>query len=149
MTLRVEKLTVTMGAVAAALHEAAGFHETWTIDAFNGLLAAGAEGLLAVLGDAPVGLILWRVAADEAEILTICTVPAKRRRGVGRRLMEAAKARLAAAGTRRLFLEVAVDNDAAIALYRAFGFTDAGLRRAYYIQPDGPVDALVMALTLS
>ncbi len=148
MTLRLEPLTVAMGGVAAALHEASGFHEIWTADAFNGLLATGAEGLLAVSDSAPVGLILWRVAADEAEILTVCTLPAHRRLGVGRQLMEAANAILKTAKIQRLLLEVAIDNDAAIALYRGFGFTDAGRRRGYYMRPDGRADALVMGLTL-
>jgi [ribosomal protein S18]-alanine N-acetyltransferase len=147
MTLRLEPLTIAMSDVAAALHEASGFHETWTADAFNGLLSAGADGLLAVSDETPVGLILWRVAADEAEILTICTLLAHRRLGVGRHLMEAAKAALKAVGIQRLLLEVAVDNDAAIALYRAFGFADAGRRRGYYTRPDGRADALVMGLT--
>jgi [ribosomal protein S18]-alanine N-acetyltransferase len=136
-----------MGDVAAALHDASGFHETWTADAFNGLLASGADGLLAVSDGTPAGLILWRVAADEAEILTICTLPAQRRLGVGRHLMDAAKAALKAAKIQRLLLEVAVDNDPAIALYRAFGFTDAGRRRGYYTRPEGRADALVMGLT--
>ena len=148
MMLRLEPLTVAMGDVAAALHVASGFHETWTADTFNGLLATGADGLLAVSDGAPVGLILWRVAADEAEILTICTLPTHRRLGIGRHLMEAAKAALKTAGTERLLLEVAVDNDAAIALYRAFDFADAGRRRAYYTRPDGRIDALVMSLSL-
>lgn len=147
MMWRIEPLTVAMGDVAAALHEASGFHETWTADAFNGLLATGADGLLALSGDTPVGLILWRVAADEAEILTICTLPTHRRLGVGRQLLEAAKAALKAAEIERLLLEVAVDNDAAIALYRAFGFAEAGRRRGYYTRPDGHADALVMGLT--
>ena len=148
MMVRIEPLTITMGEIAATLHGAAGFHEVWSAAAFNGLLAAGAEGLLAALDEVPAGLILWRVAADEAEILTICTMPAERRQGVGRRLIEAAKATLTAAGAGRLFLEVATDNAAAIALYRAFGFAEAGRRRGYYMRPEGPIDALVMALTL-
>jgi ribosomal-protein-alanine N-acetyltransferase len=148
MTPRVESLTVAKGDVAAALHEASGFHETWTADAFNGLLATGADGLLAVSDETPVGLILWRVAADEAEILTICTLPDYRRLGVGRYLLDAAKVALKTVGIGRILLEVAVDNDAAIALYRAFGFAEAGRRRGYYTRPDGPADALVMGLTL-
>ena len=147
MTLGVEPLTVAMGEVAAALHGAAGFHEIWTADAFNGLLASGADGLLAVTDGTPIGLVLWRVAADEAEILTICTLPAQRRLGVGRHLMERAKAILTAVGIGRLFLEVAIDNPPAIALYRAFGFVDAGRRRGYYTRPNGRADALVMGLT--
>jgi ribosomal-protein-alanine N-acetyltransferase len=137
-----------MGAVAAALHRAAGFHETWTVDEFNGLLATGADGRLTTLDGMPVGLVLWRVAADEAEILTICTVPEHRRLGIGTHLLDAAIWALESLAVKHLFLEVAIDNDAAIALYRAFGFTDAGRRRGYYTRPDGRIDALVMSLSL-
>ena len=42
-------------------------------------------------------------------------------------------------------LEVRVDNAAAIALYRRFGFAPAGIRPRYYVDPDGTTtDALVL-----
>ena len=44
-----------------------------------------------------------------------------------------------------MFLEVAVTNDAARALYVRHGFTEAGLRRRYYT--DG-TDALILRSTL-
>ena len=45
-----------------------------------------------------------------------------------------------------MFLEVAVTNHAARALYAAHGFTEAGLRRHYY--SDG-TDALILRSTLT
>ena len=48
----------------------------------------------------------------------------------------------AAAGVRELTLEVRVSNDAAQALYRAYGFRLAGLRPGYYRYPEE--DALLM-----
>jgi ribosomal-protein-alanine N-acetyltransferase len=145
MTLNTIPLDIAMTPVAAALHEAAGFHEPWTARAFADLLTMpGATGL--VLADRePIGLVLWRIAADEAEILTICTLPGRRRMGAGRQLLAAAIGAMPAAGVRRLFLEVAVDNAPAIGLYRAFGFTDEGRRRGYYQGPNGAVDALILA----
>jgi ribosomal-protein-alanine N-acetyltransferase len=53
--------------------------------------------------------------------------------------------RAAAQGAVAMFLEVAVTNTAARALYAAHGFTEAGLRRRYY--SDG-TDALVLRSTL-
>ena len=41
-----------------------------------------------------------------------------------------------------LTLEVRVGNDAALGMYRKFGFAPAGVRRGYY--PDNQEDALVM-----
>ncbi len=78
------------------------------------------------------GMILGRVAADEAEILTLAVDPGQRRRGVGSALLSAAMAHAANLGAVFMFLEVAVTNDAARALYAAHGFTKAGLRRHYY-----------------
>jgi ribosomal-protein-alanine N-acetyltransferase len=131
--------------VAAALHEASGFHESWNAHAFADLLAMpGTTGMLALAGDEPAGLVLWRVAADEAEILTICTLPDRRRDGIAQHLLDAAISAMAAAGAQRLLLEVAIDNRAAIALYRAFRLVELGRRRSYYRGPQGVVDALIL-----
>src|SRR6204780_3077030 len=78
------------------------------------------------------GMILARVAADEAEILTIAVDPGRRGRGLGSALLRAAMARAAALGAGAMFLEVAVSNAAARALYARHGFAEAGLRRQYY-----------------
>ncbi len=139
-------LNPAMADVAALLHADSGLTETWDASAFAVLLGTpGAAGRLAVETDEPVGLVLWRVAADEAEILTICVAPGRRRRGVGRDLLNAALNSVAAAGVRTLFLEVADINAPAIALYRSLGFGERGRRPGYYASPDGPVDALVLA----
>ena len=91
-------------------------------------------------------MILARVAADEAEILTLAVDPGQRRRGLGSALLRAAMDRAAGLGAMSMFLEVAVTNHAARALYAAHGFIEAGLRRRYY--SDG-TDALVLRSTLS
>jgi ribosomal-protein-alanine N-acetyltransferase len=135
-----------MSAVAAALHAEAGLHESWNEKAFAELIAMpGADGMLALDGEEPVGLVLWRVAADEAEILTICTAAGRRRTGIGGHMMETAMAAIAARGARRILLEVAVDNAPAIAFYGMAGFTRQGVRRGYYQGAAGPVDALILA----
>jgi ribosomal-protein-alanine N-acetyltransferase len=48
-----------------------------------------------------------------------------------------------------MFLEVAADNLAAIALYQATGFIKVGVRKGYYPHPDGAKDALVMRRALN
>ena len=89
-------------------------------------------------------MILARVAADEAEILTLAVHPERRRHGLGSALLGAAVDRAIASGARSMFLEVAVTNKAARALYAAHGFVEAGLRRRYY--SDG-TDALILRST--
>jgi putative acetyltransferase len=72
-------------------------------------------------------------------------LPPWRGRGGGRLLMEAA---LAARPPRvhKIELEVFPDNEAAIGLYRSFGFEQEGLRRDHYRRRDGSLrSALIMA----
>ena len=78
--------------------------------------------------------MLFRTAADEAEILTIAVNQASRRRGVGRALMEETIRRLYSERIGSLFLEVDSSNGAAIALYEALDFTPVGERSGYYAQ---------------
>ena len=119
--------------------------EVWDAPAFASLLAMpGCFGYLA--GDAePEGFILCRAAADEAEVLALAVGPRFRRRGVASALFEAARRAAAAGGARRLFLEVAVDNEGARQFYAACGFKEVGRRRDYYC-PGG--DALILGTAL-
>ncbi len=123
----------------------------WTRQEVAELLATpGVAGLLLRTGDHDVGFVLHRVVADEAELLTIAVHPLLHRRGAGRQLLAAAIARARDAGARVLFLEVAVDNQAARRLYEATGFQTVGGRTGYFRRSDGSaVDALVMRLTLN
>lgn len=70
------------------------------------------------------------------------------RRGLGRRLLEAVTAWAPYTGVTRLELTVMAHNTAAIALYRAIGFEQEGLRRRSLIVDGAPVDELAMALLL-
>ncbi|MEQ8266243.1 MAG: GNAT family N-acetyltransferase [Parvibaculum sp.] len=116
----------------AALH-ALCFEEAWDASSISGLLAMpGAFGFVAGPDEAPAGLVLARLGGGEAEILTIGVAPAARGTGIGRTLLEAAAAAVAAAGGESLFLEVAEDNPVAIRLYEQFGFYLVGIRPAYY-----------------
>lgn len=109
----------------------------------------GAFGLI-VEAEAPLGMILCRALAGEAEVLTLAVDPAARRRGVARALVTAAAGAARAAGAQAMFLEVAVDNDGALALYETQGFVRAGRRPSYYDRGGGVyVDAVVMRLDLN
>jgi [ribosomal protein S18]-alanine N-acetyltransferase len=78
------------------------------------------------------GFILSRLAADEAEILTIAVAPAGRRRGIASALVSSHLGHLTTLGIKILFLEVDADNQAALTLYKGFGFHQVGERKAYY-----------------
>jgi ribosomal-protein-alanine N-acetyltransferase len=135
---------------AMAAAHAQAFDNPWREDEFDDLLEGeGIYGFLAT-GDAPLGVILCRVAAGEMEILTLGVAPAARRRGVGSALLAASLPAARERGAAEVFLEVAVDNEPAIALYAALGFRRAGLRKAYYDRgPAGVMDAVVMRLDLN
>lgn len=129
----------------AALH-AACFPDPWSATAMAALLATpGSFGLLSNSCEQPAGFLLARVAADEAEILSIGVQPGCRRQGVARQLLAAASTRAAESGARRLFLEVAADNHAARALYLREGFAQVGRRPRYYRRAGAAIDALILA----
>lgn len=92
------------------------------------------------------GFAISRIAADESEILTIGVTAPFQRRGIGRRLADGIQRAAKTAGAKRLFLEVATDNESARALYGAMGFQEVGRRDGYYKRQDGTIaDALTLA----
>lgn len=110
----------------AQLHAMA-FSAAWDEKALRGLLSAGA---FAFVHDD--GFVLARVAAGEAEILTLAVAPPARGQGLGRRLLLAAIAHARTLGADAMFLEVGADNPAALALYARLGFAKVGDRKGYY-----------------
>jgi ribosomal-protein-alanine N-acetyltransferase len=137
---------------AAALHRQA-FERMgerpWTRQDIAELLAVPTVGGLFVdVQDHAAGMVLWRMAADEAELLTITVHHDHRRAGLGRILLMAMVDRVRQAGTKNIFLEVGADNPAALSLYAQAGFREVGRRSAYYTRPTGTADALVLRLTL-
>src|SRR5687768_10885793 len=95
----------------------------------------------------PVGLLLAGDAAEEVHLLDLAVDAGVRRRGVGRRLLETWLEYARARSARLVLLEVRRSNAAAIALYRALGFEEAGVRRGYY--SDDGEDALEFRLELT
>ena len=144
--------TMAYGNVISALHTRC-FDEGWTPFTVRQVLAMpGSAGLLAVPEGYGVpepdlaGFVIYRLAADECEILSLAVADAWRRSGVGRGLLEGAIARAREGGAASIFLEVAEDNHAAQNLYRQYGFAAVGRRKDYYKRRDGPP---VAALTFS
>ncbi|HYG89025.1 MAG TPA: GNAT family N-acetyltransferase [Azospirillum sp.] len=142
---------VLEGKVLAAVQQQCFPDDPWTADFVETLLGQpGTFGLLAVAaGDEPVGFALVRVVAEDAEILAIGVLPAARRGGLGRRLVEETCAEVERRGATALFLEVAEDNDSARTLYTHSGFAPVGRRPGYYIRAQGRVAALVLRRLIS
>jgi len=134
-----------MADVGAVLEiERLSFSAPWPAFAFEQELTANrlAHYRVARLGDRVVAFGGIWLMVDEAHITTFGVHPDHRRRGVGRRLLlELADVALEL-GSARMTLEVRVSNEPAQALYRSFGFVEAGRRVAYY--SDDGEDALVM-----
>jgi ribosomal-protein-alanine N-acetyltransferase len=133
----------------AALHRE-DFGRPWSEDEFAGLISDPAIIGFGAReaghgGQAPVGFVLARLAAGEAEILSIAVDRAHRRAGIGWLLMDAVLRHLHAERAEALFLEVDESNAPALALYRRLGFVQVGKRPNYYRVGDGAASsALVM-----
>jgi ribosomal-protein-alanine N-acetyltransferase len=92
-----------------------------------------------------IAYMLGRIIAPEGEIYRIAVDERHRRRGIGYRLLSFALKTERGRGLESIFLEVRSKNEAAIALYRAYGFEDIGIRKNYYKNPSD--DAIVMVLS--
>lgn len=116
--------------------------QIWSEQSFADLLA---QPRVRAFGHAD-GFILLQALPDGVEILTLAVQPTARRRGLAKALI--AHALIAHSGALRaatVWLEVAADNEAALALYRACGFTETGRRAKYYKRAGNlAVDALLM-----
>jgi [ribosomal protein S18]-alanine N-acetyltransferase len=131
--------------------ERAGFLHPWSEQLLrNELQQAWSHPLVAVergaAGERVVGYLVWWLVHDEVHVLNVGTAPEARRRGVGRALMEEAARRGRLKGARLATLEVRRSNAAALALYRALGYQQVGVRPRYYAEENE--DAIVMTLQL-
>jgi ribosomal-protein-alanine N-acetyltransferase len=120
----------------------------WTRGIFRDCLHADYPAWVLEQGGGIIGYGVLSIAADEAHVLNVCTVPEAQGRGHGRRLLRALLQLARGRGARRIFLEVRPSNAAAIALYRSEGFNEIGRRSRYYPAHEGREDALVMAMEL-
>jgi [ribosomal protein S18]-alanine N-acetyltransferase len=128
----------------AAIHRAC-FAEGWSATAFGELLDT--PGTFALKSEH--GFILARVAAGEAEILSLGVMPSARRSGQAQTLVMEAAAKAHVQGATAMFLEVGFRNEAARRLYTKLGFREVGLRKGYYRLPgQTPEDALTLRAEL-
>ena len=134
----------------AQLHGAS-FHRGWGEAEFEGMLTER-NTLVHRLraGREVIGFAVSRMAADEAEILSIAVADSHRGRGLSRNLLLTHLGHLAGRGVRTVFLEVEENNQPARRLYDRTGFAVAGRRERYYREPNGEqLNAVLMRRDLS
>lgn len=139
--------------------ESACFSSAWSAEQYRLLLRASGEAALRSGGQSPFLVLGMRLpdgtlaayvtcsiakASGELEIFNIAVAPQERRQGLGKTLLGALLSLASRLGLERALLEVRESNTAALALYRAMGFTPHGRRKAYYA--DTGEDALVLCL---
>ena len=89
-----------------------------------------------------IAYLIGRKIPPEGEIYRIAVREDKRQRGIGYRLLSYALKTELGAGVETVFLEVRSKNEPAIALYKAYGFKESGIRKNYYQNPTD--DAIIM-----
>jgi ribosomal-protein-alanine N-acetyltransferase len=133
----------------AALHAASFGVAHWSMTQIADSLAlATTQAWIVEESEVPQGFVMCQWVGREAEIITFCVTPAAQGKGLGRCLLTAILDSVAAQGAQRVFLEVAVDNIPARALYEKAGFRIIGKRANYYHRDGQRIDALLFALEL-
>jgi ribosomal-protein-alanine N-acetyltransferase len=124
----------------------ASFRRGWSEDEIERLLLdKSVITHRATIGRAFAGFVMSRIAAGEAEILSIAVAARRKGKGLAGRLLRHHLGRLAAMAVRAVFLEVDENNTPAIRLYRKAGFREVGRREGYYPTPGGkPSNALIL-----
>ena len=124
--------------------EVQSYPKPWTLGLYLSELALGSLRcyLVARSRGEVVGYGGVMYLGPDAHVTTLAVAPEFQRHGIGgRMLLQLARAAIAH-GAENLTLEVRVTNEAAIALYRRFGFVPAGVRKNYYAEVNE--DALIM-----
>jgi ribosomal-protein-alanine N-acetyltransferase len=141
----IRQVTKTEADILTRIHEEC-FPRYWNRQAFTDFFAI--ENTFAQLVEksgVPVAMVVYRVTFEQSDMLTLAVIPAWRRNGIAKILMDVMLENCQKLGAKKLFLEVEVGNDHAIKLYEDAGFKHISRRKLYYQQIDGSLtDALVM-----
>lgn len=124
--------------------EQACFSDPWEPQNFYALVTPPSDHCRVALREGQVlGYWVGSRIDDEAELANLAVDPSLQRAGVGKLLLEDFLEQVGAAARTTVFLEVRVSNDAALRLYRRYGFVELARRKGYYHHP--VEDAVVMA----
>jgi [ribosomal protein S18]-alanine N-acetyltransferase len=119
-------------------------HVGWSLGLYLSELAArdGRIYLVARAEHAVVGFAGALLVGEEAHVTTISVDPTWQGRRIATRMLLVLVRKALERGAQAMTLEVRASNEAAIRLYRRFGFAPAGIRENYY--RDVGEDALIM-----
>lgn len=119
------------------------FSTPWSMESIREMFTTeGYLSLTARTDDSIVGYIGIKAVLDEADITNVAVHPQWRRRGIGQMLLTDLLGKAADRNVKRIFLEVRVSNEAALALYSQAGFQIIDKRKNYYEKPKE--DAYIM-----
>ena len=96
----------------------------------------------------PLGYLKARLTRDEIEIISILIDKKFRKIGIGKSLLNKLLNIALKKKIQNIFLEVSVENQIAINLYKKFNFNKVGERKNYYYQNRRYIDADIMRLVL-
>ena len=94
------------------------------------------------------GGCVYSQVLDQGEILQLCITRANQRQGLARQILTAVCAQMQQNSVSEIFLEVRIDNLAAIKLYQALGFNQISIRKNYYFINQRRFDAILMVKTI-
>ncbi|HEU5484813.1 MAG TPA: N-acetyltransferase [Microlunatus sp.] len=128
LPVRRDDLPAVMGLERAGF----GATEQWSERSWLGELLGDGRTTLLARRHLPVGVITLQTVGDVADLHRLVVSPRHRRQGIATALVTAGLQAVRHAGASTVLLEVAFDNDAAIALYQRLGFEQLSARDDYY-----------------
>jgi len=116
----------------------------WSLGLFMSELGYGGSRayVVARIGTTVVGYGGLMLVTDDGHVTTLAVDPSWHRHKLGTRILHRLATAAVERGAKNLTLEVRASNQAAQALYRAFGFAPAGIRKGYYVETNE--DAIIM-----
>jgi ribosomal-protein-alanine N-acetyltransferase len=119
---------------AIMLLERSGFPaaEQWSERSWRGELLGEGRTILIARAQHPVGVISIQTVGELADLHRLVVDSRSRRRGIGTELVRAGLETVRQLRVREVILDVAFDNEPAIALYQQLGFEQLRVRQDYY-----------------
>jgi ribosomal-protein-alanine N-acetyltransferase len=123
---------VDLTAIMALERDGFPAEEQWSERSWLGELLGEHRSVLIARAHHPVGVITLQTADRSADLHRLVVAPRHRRQGIGTALIRAGLLAVHHHGARSVLLEVAWDNEPAIAAYQRFGFEQLAARENYY-----------------